>query len=81
MIKFKFEINNTYESRSICDNECIFKINVISRTAKTISYKYLNQVRRSSVKFDSQGNEYIKPDNYSMAPIFRAERQATSLTA
>lgn len=72
----KFEVNKTYGSRSICDHNCIFEIKTISRTDKTVTYKYENQIRRSSVKFDQQGNEYIKPDNYSMAPIFKAERSA-----
>lgn len=71
----KFEPGKTYYSRSICDHECIFTIEVVKRTAKTVTYMYQGKERRSNIKLDEHGNEYIKPDNYSMAPVFRAERQ------
>lgn len=70
----KFEIGRTYYSRSICDHECVFTILVTSRTAKTVSYLYEGKQRRSNIKLDDEG-EYIKPDNYSMAPTFRAGRE------
>ena len=71
----KFEEGKTYYCRSACDHECIFTIKVVKRTAKTVTYMYHGQERRSNIKLDEHGNEYIKPDNYSMAPVFRAERQ------
>ncbi len=71
----KFEEGKTYYSRSICDHECIFTIEVVKRTAKTLTYMYEGKQRRSNIKLDEKGNEYIKPDTYSMAPVFRAERQ------
>ena len=77
----KFEPGITYASRSICDHNCIFEIKTISRTEKTLTYKYDNQIRRSSIHIDSQGNEFIRPDNYSMAPIFRATRPLERITA
>lgn len=71
----KFEEGKKYYCRSICDHGCIFTIEVVKRTAKTVTYIYDGQQRRSNIKLDDNGNEYIKPDNYSMAPVFRAERQ------
>lgn len=69
----KFEAGKTYYSRSICDHECIFTIEVVKRTEKSVTYIYDGRQRRSMIKTDENG-EYIKPDRYSMAPTFRAER-------
>lgn len=69
-----FEEGKTYYTRSACDHNCIFTIEVVRRTAKTVTYKYLGLQRRSNIKLDENGNEWIRPDNYSMAPVFRAER-------
>lgn len=77
----KFEIGTTYGSRSICDHNCIFEIEVISRTDKMIKYKYMNKIRTSKIKLDSDGNERIQPDNYSMAPSFRASRPLFEMVA
>lgn len=70
----KFEVGCTYQTRSIGDHDCIFEITVTSRTIKTVSYLYNGKKRRSNVKVDDNG-EWIKPDNYSMAPVFRAYRE------
>ena len=63
----KFEIGKEYFTRSICDSECIFSIKITGRTAKTVSYEYMGESRRSKIRFDDSG-EYIQPDRYSMAP-------------
>lgn len=70
----KFEIGKEYFTHSICDSECRFTIKVTGRTAKTVSYIYDGNARRSKIRVDDHG-EYIQPDNYSMAPVFRAERE------
>ncbi len=69
----KFEVGKTYATRSICDHECIFKVKIIKRTAKTVTYEYMGDTRRSKIYTDENG-EYIQPDHYSMAPTFRAGR-------
>ena len=74
----KFEIGKEYFTRSICDSECIFSIKITGRTAKTVSYEYMGESRRSKIRFDDSG-EYIQPDRYSMAPTFRAEREVCLL--
>lgn len=74
----KFEINTTYYSRSICDHECIFEITVIARTDKRLIYDYEGRRRTSNIRNNSEGNEYIRPDSYSMAPIFRSDRKKTA---
>lgn len=72
----QFEIGHTYQTRSACNHDCIFSIQVMKRTEKTVTYLYDGEVRRSKIMFDRySGNEYIMPDRYSMAPVFRAERE------
>ena len=71
----QFEIGKEYATRSIFDSNCVFKITITGRTAKTVSYNYLGRSRRSMVHVDQDG-EWIQPDRYSMAPTFRASRIA-----
>ena len=70
----KFEIGKEYFSRSICNHDCVFTIKITKRTAKTVSYEYMGESRRSKIRVDDSG-EYIQPDRYSMAPVFRASRE------
>ena len=60
----KFEIGKEYFSRSICNYDCIFTIKITGRTAKTVSYEYMGDSRRSKIRVDDSG-EYIQPDRYS----------------
>ncbi len=76
----KFEVGKTYYSRSICNHECIFTIEVVKRTEKSVTYIYDGKQRRSMIKTDESG-EYIKPDRYSMAPTFRADREVEAQEA
>ena len=71
-----FEIGKTYETRSICDSGCIFSIEVIKRTAKTLTFRENGErVRRSKIHTDNEG-EWVRPDNYSMSAVYRASREA-----
>jgi hypothetical protein len=64
--------NQTLTSRSICDYNCIFKLEVIERKGKFATVKSMGNVMRTKVLIDSDGNEYLHPEKYSMSPIFRA---------
>jgi len=69
----KFEIGKRYSMKSVCDSDCVWKYNVTSRTAKTITLDHQNTFR---VK-EYDGSELITPlGSYSMAPILRADRMA-----
>lgn len=70
----EFEIGEKYFARSICDSNCIFEIKVLKKSAKMVTYDYDGRVRRSVIRTEENG-EYIQPDNYSFAPIFRAIRK------
>ena len=69
-----FEIGKEYFTHSVCDSACRFTIKITGRTAKTVTYIYDGETRRSKIRVDASG-EYIQPDRYSMAPVFRAERE------
>lgn len=71
----QFEIGHTYQTRSACNHDCIFSIEIVKRTTKTVTYIYNGETRRSNIKIDPFSGEFIIPDKYSMAPIFRAERE------
>lgn len=70
----KFEVGKKYYDRSLCDWNCIFEIEIIKRTEKMITYNYEGQTRRSKLHISDDGIEYIRPDNYSMAPRFDADK-------
>lgn len=69
----KFEAGKTYVTRSICDSDCKFEIKIIKRTEKTLVFERDGKQRRTKIFVDADG-EYIAPERYSMAPVWRAAR-------
>jgi len=70
----KFEAGKTYQTRSIGDHDCIIRVSVVSRTAKTIKTADGKTLRIGSF-YD--GSECVKPwGSYSMAPIVTAREAA-----
>lgn len=71
----KFEANKTYQFRSICDADCVQKIMIVSRTAKTVVAHIDGKQKAYRVK-ELDGAEAIMPwGSYSMAPILRASSE------
>lgn len=68
----KIIANQTLTSRSICDYNCIFSVKVISRKGNFATIEESGNTKRTKVYTDNEGNEYLQPEKYSMAPIFRA---------
>lgn len=69
----KFETGKTYFTRSVCDHDCVIRVTVASRTAKTIKTSEGKTLRIA----EWQGVEQVKPwGSYSMAPIVSADRLA-----
>lgn len=67
----KFEAGKTYWTRSVCDHDCIIRVAVAKRTAKTITTAEGKTLRVA----DYKGVEQVKPwGSYSMAPIVGADR-------
>lgn len=68
-----FETGQTYEARSMCDWDCIFRFEVISRTAKFVVFEMdRGDMYRVGVKVDEQGEWAMPFGRYSMAPVIRA---------
>jgi len=65
--------NDKLTSRSICDYNCIFELTVIQRKGNFATVKLMGNTKKTKVYSDSKGNEYLQPEKYSMAPIFRAK--------
>lgn len=72
----KFEVGKTYAARSICDHNCIYKFEVVARTAKRMTLRERNDVYKRGI-FLRDGVEHCKPHGtYSMCAIIRADRPA-----
>lgn len=81
-----FKVGETYACRSICNHECIFSAKVIRRTAKTVTFEdegrgiYTRRINQYLTV--RNGNETVFPyGQYSMAPIFSAERTLEKVRA
>lgn len=70
----KFEVGHTYFDQYACDHETLSTIKIVKRTAKTVTFERHGKTRRAKLYEDCNG-EYIIPDHYSMACVYRAERE------
>lgn len=70
----QFEIGKTYFDTWACDSDSISTIKIVSRSAKMVTFERNGKTRRARIYTDSHG-EYIMPDHYSMACVYRAERE------
>lgn len=70
--KKTIKAGQTLTARSICDYNCIYKLEVLSRKGAFAVIKWMNNEMRKKVLVDSDGREFIMPERYSMAPVFRA---------
>jgi len=70
----KFEIGHIYFARYSCNYDTLSIIKVVKRTAKTVVFERDGETRRALLREDSNG-EFIIPDHYSMACVYRAEHE------
>jgi len=71
----RFEIGKTYETRSSCDYECIYSFEIVRRTAKQITFKYLGKEKTKGVR-EYEGVELCSPfGHYSMSPTIWANQE------
>jgi hypothetical protein len=68
----KFQIGRTYSTRSICDINCVYSYEILSRTQATVTISIEgNEVKRKVAV--REGVETFYPmGKYSMAPVIRA---------
>ncbi len=69
------ESNQTLTARSIGDYNCIFTLTVIERKGNFAKIRFQGSEKRTKVYTDKEGNEYLMPEKYSMAPVFRAKEK------
>jgi hypothetical protein len=70
--KGKFIVGKTYQCRSTCDHDCIFRYVVISRTKTFLTIKNHSKTTKRKIYIDGT-EEYCYPQGqYSMCPILRA---------
>jgi hypothetical protein len=69
----QFEVGKTYQTRSICDHNCIVSVTVTKRTAKTVTGTVRGEVKTFR-PYVYEGRETLRPwGSYSMCPIIRAD--------
>ena len=72
----QFITGMTYATRSNCDHNCIIRITIAKRTAKTIT---TTEGKTFRCKPTYNGFESVSPwGSYSMAPIITAEQQISN---
>lgn len=70
----KFETGHTYFDHWACDTDAISTIKIVGRSAQFVTFERAGKTRRAKIYTDDHG-EYIMPDRYSMACVYRAERE------
>lgn len=70
----RFEIGRRYWMSSPCDHNCIWRYEIIKRTAKTVVLQdEYGEVKRCRIS-EWRGNETVLPlGSYSMAPVLSSE--------
>jgi len=67
-----FKVGEKYETRSHGDYDCIFRFEVVARTAKFVTFAQYGKTFRVGIKIHD-GYEYVLPYGaYSLAPILCA---------
>lgn len=73
----QFIVGNTYEMRSICDHECVWKYKVIKRTEKTITV-LSDDGKTKTLRICKDVSEWMNAETvyplgkYSMSPSLTA---------
>ena len=72
----KFEINESYEMKSVCDQNCKWQYKVVGLTAKTVKLQDEDGIIKSFRIKEYGNSEFVRPlGTYSMCPSLRAENK------
>jgi hypothetical protein len=71
----KFQLNKQYQTRSICDHDCIFSYEVTKLSKGFVTVKSrMDGEKRKKIYVDHNGIEFCYPQGtYSMCPILKAD--------
>ena len=68
----RFKVHMTYETRSICDHNCIFSFTITRRTEKSVWVEVRGELVRRSITVHDGVETFMPFGSYSMAPIVSA---------
>jgi hypothetical protein len=72
-----FQVGATYTGRSICDSECVYRMRVLRRTAKTITVSLNEAAPKTLRPYLYRDCETVMPNGrYSMALTIGADKMA-----
>ena len=75
----QFKVGMSYQMRSACDHDCVWRFLVIERTEKTVTIKEEHETKPVTCRIkkslsEFRGAESVMPfGSYSMAPILSAD--------
>ena len=68
----KFILGKEYQTRSICDYDCIFKFTILARTDKSVKVSVHNNIVSRRIKIYNGAETFYPFGSYSMCPIIKA---------
>ena len=68
----QFKVGETYETRSICDHNCIFSFKILRRTAKCVWVNVDGEIVRRGIEVWRDAETFYPFGKYSMAAIISA---------
>ena len=69
----QFQIGRIYNTRSICDHDCIFSFTILNRTAKTVTTQIRGKTVRRGLSLWNDVEQFKPFGNYSMCAIVGAD--------
>jgi hypothetical protein len=76
----KFQVGQSYATRSICDYDCIHSFQILARTEKTVTVEVNGIIVRRGVRTWDDGVEVFSPfGRYSMSATIAATDSAMRL--
>jgi hypothetical protein len=70
----KFEVGQTYSTRSACDHNCIIRATIVARTEKTVTASVGHKGTRTFRLRSYDGNEAFSPwGRGSMMPVIQSD--------
>lgn len=68
----KFNVGATYETRSICDHNCIYSFTILRRTERSVWVEVDGEVVRRGIEIYQDAETFYPFGKYSMAAIIKA---------
>lgn len=68
----EFKVGETYESRSICDHNCVFSFTILRRSARSVWVEVDGKVVRRGIEIYRDAETFYPFGKYSMAAIIKA---------